>query len=68
MEIRARVVGRAKIDPEKRVVRLEAFRFDRVQIENASFGAGRGPSQYVECSSSLDSSHSSSYYSHLDFP
>jgi hypothetical protein len=74
MEIRARVVGRAKIDPEKSVVlsreklhgadfsgrrleyfsseasRLEACRFEKVRIESASFGAGRAPSEYLECS------------------
>jgi hypothetical protein len=74
MEIRARVVARAKIDSEKSVVlsreklhgadfsgrrlehfsseasRLEACRFDKVRIESASFGAGRAPSEYLECS------------------
>jgi hypothetical protein len=73
MEIRARVVGWAKIDPEKRVVlsreklrgadfsgrgleqfssegsRLEACQFDKMRIQSASFGAGRAPSEYVEC-------------------
>jgi hypothetical protein len=74
MEPRARVVGWAKIDPEKSVdlsheelhgadfsgrrlehfsagaSRLEACRFDKVRIESASFGGGRAPSEYIECS------------------
>jgi hypothetical protein len=30
--------------------RLEACRFDKARIESASFGAGRAPSEYLECS------------------
>jgi hypothetical protein len=41
MRFEARFAGRGSIDPSQRIVLDHSCRFDRMRIEQASFGAGR---------------------------